>query len=146
MKKYMKRYLLPIFPLLLLFLMLMYDREDASKEVTVIAASDSLIALEEMNIAIDDLIRMNRWGRNPFLPYYHCMAESKNDALSSAKMFEPVLENIFWAKNKRHARINNQHIEQGNHFLGMRVDYIGKNIVVLTKEQTLCMILKNADK
>ena len=103
------------------------------------ANKDNVVILEDFNISLDELRSLEKWGRNPFLPYF-----SMNSKLSNEKynMHQLKLKKLFWKDDLRCALINNKVVRQGDSYLDMKVRYIGDNLVVLMSKNVPCLILK----
>jgi len=117
----------------LVFLFTQTNLRDVDKDDNVVSESsvDSMIALDDFNISLNELISITKWNRNPFLPYYSLSTE---EILDADQMHSLVLNKIYREKGEMRAIINNRMIGEGDFYLDKRVKYIGESIVVLEND------------
>lgn len=132
--------------MIVLFLVAIANKEKnqnkAAPDIVMASPQDSVVILNEFDVSLQELISINRWGRNPFLPYYSLSTDDLlfSDLINSA--YRPELKKIFCKRGSRQALLNNQMVEQGDKYLDMKVQYIGESIVILEKNDSPYMLLK----
>ncbi len=96
--------------------------------------ADSSIVLDELAISLDEVMSVNRWSRNPFLPYNNLYSEHANNEYGSVDSGMPRIERIFRDSGKYKVQISNSVMQEGDRFLNMTVAYIGESIVIFSRE------------
>jgi hypothetical protein len=105
---------------------------------------DSVVILDDFDISFNELISLNKWKRNPFLPYYNLSTENVGTYQHSSSIYTPQLEKIYRKNGVYHAVINNQALHEGDTYLDMTVAYIGESIIVLNQvdDQQIVLTLR----
>ena len=131
--------LILLFLLVFVFVVNNKQEYDASTNIVPVSLIDTVIALDEFSVSIQELTSLSKWNRNPFLPYY---SVSSDNVENFKTLFVPELKSIFYEKGKLKAVVNNDIISQGESYLNMEVKYIGETIVVFKKENKEIFILQ----
>ncbi|MBN2011229.1 hypothetical protein JW960_17935 [candidate division KSB1 bacterium] len=102
---------------------------------------DSVITLDEFDISFDEMLSMNRWKRNPFLPYYNLSAEGLENQ-QTHRTYTPKLERIYRDEGVYKAVVNKTIVREGDAYLDLTVAYVGESILVFQQANNQQLALK----